>query len=279
MKSLSLKLVRSTIKMRHAPSWRVEKLNPSDDLMICLSGRGEYEIEGRPDKIHFEEGQAMLIPAYTRFRGQYAGDGELMTGIAQHFTLELFERDDLIKRMRLRDPIYLKNWDVMKPFVQLYRENAPAVHTTLAQSHQFMVLLLAFLETAFLGWKTDEGAPESKDHLSMQIMLVASQLSADPLGAGAEEALEKIPYNADYFRRAFKERIGYTPQKFRELKRMEFAANRLAAGLTVKSVAAELGFSDPYFFSRLFKRYLGDSPSTYRERPSHAHPRRRRTFQ
>ncbi len=278
MKSLSLRLVRSTIKMNHDPKWRVEKLNPTHDLVICLTGRGEYEIEGRPGTVSFEPGQAMLIPAYKRFRGRYAGDGEIMTGVAQHFTLDLFERGDLIRQMKLKDPVWLKNWDALEPMVQLYRKQAPAVHTTLSQHHQFMVFLLAYFDAAFEGWKTEENQPESQDHLSMQIMLIASRLSADPLGSGSQEALDDVPYNADYFRRAFKERIGYTPQKFRELKRMEFAANRLATGMTVKSVAAELGYTDPYFFSRLFKRYLGASPSTFIERPSQSRPPRRRTF-
>jgi transcriptional regulator GlxA family with amidase domain len=29
-------------------------------------------------------------------------------------------------------------------------------------------------------------------------------------------------------------------------------------------VAAELGFADPYFFSRTFKRHIGASPLKYR---------------
>ena len=48
---------------------------------------------------------------------------------------------------------------------------------------------------------------------------------------------------------------------------MEFAASRLGMGLTVKAVAAELGYSDPYYFSRMFKRFIGTSPSTHREKP------------
>lgn len=267
MKSLSLRLVRSTIKMQHDSAWKIDKLNPTHDLIVCLTGRGVYQIEGHSDPIHLSPGCALLIPAYKRFRGAFGGGDAAFTGIAQHFTLELFERGDLIRQMTLKNQVALDNWPTWEPLVHLYRETAPVVHTTLAQHHQFMVLLLAYLEKAFVGWRTEEAKIESQDHLSMQIMLVASRLSADPLGSGVTEALEKVPYNADYFRRAFRDRIGHTPQKFRELKRMEFAANRLAKGLTVKSVAAELGYSDPYFFSRIFKRHLGASPSNFREKP------------
>ena len=42
----------------------------------------------------------------------------------------------------------------------------------------------------------------------------------------------------------------------------------------VKRVAAELGYSDPNFFSRMFKRYIGSSPSSYRLRRGGMDPER-----
>lgn len=271
MRSLSLRLARSTIKMNHDRGWRIDKVNPVNDLLICLSGRGRYQVGEDREVVTLEAGHAMLIPAYTRFRGVHVGD-ETLVGIAQHFSLELFGRGDLIKQMTLKPVAALPDWPVLGPVLHHFRESAPTGGTTLAQHHQFMVFLLAYLEAAFLDWSAPDKTPDSQDHLSIQIMLVASRLSADPLGSGLEEALIGVPYNGDYFRRAFKERLGHTPQKFRELKRMEFAANRLGMGLSVKAVAAELGYGDPYFFSRMFKRYLGASPSKYRERPAHVRP-------
>lgn len=265
-RSLALNIARSTIKMRHDKTWRVDKVNPVHDLVVCFSGRAIYQIGDDLEEVVMEPGKAMLIPAYTRFRGAFGGSDVAYTGFAQHFSLELFGKGDMIRQMRLRHSIPLPNKPVLQPLARDYHDNAPHGGITLAQHHQFMVLLLAYLESAFVEWRPTEHTPHSQDHLTVQIMLAASRLSADPLGAVVEDALHNVPYNADYFRRAFKERLGYTPQKFRELKRMEFAAHRLGMGLSVKAVAAELGFSDPYFFSRMFKRYLGASPSTFRER-------------
>ncbi len=266
MRSLSLRLARSTIKMQHNHTWKVDKINPVHDLIICLTGRGIYRFDDTPDDVELSEGMAMLIPAYTRFRGSHAGGEVAFTGIAQHFSLELFGRGDFIQNTTLRRSARLPNWETLGPMVRLYRETAHFGSTTLSQHHQFMVLLLAFLEAAFLGWQTPEENTETQDHLSVQIMMTASRLSSDPLGAGVDELLSDIPYNQDYFRRAFKQRIGLTPQKFREMKRMEFAASRLGMGVRVKAVAAELGYTDPYYFSRQFKAFLGSSPSTYKGR-------------
>ena len=39
----------------------------------------------------------------------------------------------------------------------------------------------------------------------------------------------------------------------------------LATPLTVKQVAARVGFSGPAYFCRVFKKYCGRTPTTYRE--------------
>ncbi|WP_106746505.1 helix-turn-helix domain-containing protein [Yoonia maritima] len=263
VQAFSLKLARTAIRMHHTPSWKINKVNPDHDLVICLSGTAKYDIIG--EEILLEPGMAMLIPAYQRFRGKYAGSGEVVTGVAQHFSLELFGRGDVISKMDLNRCVRLSNWDVLEPLVRHFRNTPQGTATTLAAHHQFMVLLLAYLDDALIGWRMQSNQQQDQDQLSLQIMLTASRLAADPVGAGGlTEALAAVPYNADYFRRAFRDRIGMTPQKYRELKRMEFAVNRLGVGLSVKEVAAELGYSDPYFFSRMFKQYIGASPSRYR---------------
>ena len=272
MQSMSLRLARPTIKMDHGKAWRIDKVNPVNDLIVCLTGKAIYQIGDDDDRIELCPGQALLIPAYTRFRGMIGGSDARYTGIAQHFALELFNRGDLVKQLQLHRRVTMPDWAFNGPIVEHYRAHAPVGTTDLAQHHKFMVILLAFLETAFVSWQSPQDVPDSQDHLSVQIMRVASRLSADPVGAGIEEILARLPYNEDYFRRAFKDRIGFTPQKFRELKRMEYAASRLGMGLTVKAVAAELGYADPYYFSRMFKRFIGTSPSSYREKPDAEKP-------
>lgn len=263
--ALKLRLARSAIRMNHAPTWRINKINPVHDLVICLTGAARYEIA--PDDVTLSPGEALLIPAGQRFRGHHLS-GDSYTGVAQHFTLELFGRGDILQQMNLRRKVQLRNWQVLGPVVEHYRDTAPRDDTTLAQHHQFMVFLLSYLESAFIGWK-DQTAEDmaGQDALSLLIVLTATRLSSNPLAPDAlERALSTVPYNADYFRRAFRDRIGLTPQKFLESKRMEKAVHILGTGQTVKDTAFEVGYSDPFFFSRTFKRYIGASPSSYRLR-------------
>ena len=38
--------------------------------------------------------------------------------------------------------------------------------------------------------------------------------------------------------------------------------------MPVKKIADEVGISDPYYFSRLFRKLLGENPSDFRNRAS-----------
>nr|WP_237369145.1 AraC family transcriptional regulator [Rhizobium sp. SL42] len=264
MNALALNLTRSTIRMQHAQTWRIDKSNRVHDLVICLTGSARYEIEG--ETLSMVPGSAMLLNAETRFVG-YSTSSEPYTGIAQHFTLDLFGRLDLMGQMQLKRSVALARWDMLEKVVRHYRETAPPYSTTLQQHHMFMFLLTEFIEQAFVGWREQSvGNVANPDQLSLAIMVAASQIAADPLGEHiVRQVLDAAPYNLDYFKREFRRRVGWTPDKFQEFKRMERAMGLLAGGCTVKRAAALSGYADAYYFSRMFKRYIGVSPQGYRD--------------
>eukprot|EP01032_Pedospumella_encystans_P034804 gene34804-39349_t len=215
MQALALNLTRSTIRMEHSQTWSIDKSNRVHDLVICLSGRGVYEVEGQV--VVMEPGSAMLLTAGTRFVGRSAS-AEPYTGIAQHFTLDLFGRLDLIGQMGLALTVKLARWDMLEKVVRHFRETAPPYSTTLQQHHVFMFLLIEFIEQAFIGWREQSvGTVANPDQLSLAIMVAASQIAADPLNeAVAEQVLAAAPYNPDYFKREFRKRVGWTMDKFQE---------------------------------------------------------------
>lgn len=261
--ALSLTLTRSAIKMQHSQSWSVDKVNRVHDLIICLTGEAEYDVDG--DVVHMVPGQAMLIEAERRFRGRTLST-ELYTGVAQHFKLDVFGRIDLIGQMRLNRSVMLPRWDMLGPLVRHYRESAPLSSTDFAQHHLFMVLLIEYIEAAFLEWRQQQDVPvNNPDALSLSVMVAASQIAADPLSDDTvERVLSTVPYNPDYFRREFSRQVGLTPHKYHEFKRMERAMGLLASGRSVKQAAEFVGYQDSYYFSRMFKRYIGVSPAGYK---------------
>lgn len=74
-------------------------------------------------------------------------------------------------------------------------------------------------------------------------------------------------YSADHLRRLFKKEMGMTPNDYLTHLRIDHARRLLAlsdhGGYTIKQIALMSGFQDPYYFSRLFKKMTGSSPSEY----------------
>ena len=61
----------------------------------------------------------------------------------------------------------------------------------------------------------------------------------------------------------FKNQLGTTPTQFIHRERMQLAYRYLRdEGLSVKEVAARVGFDDPFYFSRVFKRVMHRTPAS-----------------
>lgn len=64
---------------------------------------------------------------------------------------------------------------------------------------------------------------------------------------------------------SFRDHFACPPMRYRENHRLKQAASLLlSTNLPLKEIAAQLGFADPYHFSRRFRKYTGQSPSQYR---------------
>lgn len=78
--------------------------------------------------------------------------------------------------------------------------------------------------------------------------------------------LNTLPFNTEYLKKMFKKETGLTPLQYLTNKRLENAASTLATYCgkgNISETARLCGFSDPLYFSRLFKRKYGVSPRNY----------------
>src|SRR5690606_6844081 len=82
---------------------------------------------------------------------------------------------------------------------------------------------------------------------------------------------KQLRLSHDYFARRFAATFGMSPRSWLVQQRVSHGAYRLVdTNLTISEVAAELGYDDPFLFSRQFKQVMGQSPRDYRrqrERP------------
>jgi len=74
-------------------------------------------------------------------------------------------------------------------------------------------------------------------------------------------------YSTSHFSRIFSDKTGQSPMEYFNHLKMQEACRWLdTTKLVIGEIASNIGYSDPYYFSRTFKRIMRQSPNHYRKR-------------
>ena len=86
---------------------------------------------------------------------------------------------------------------------------------------------------------------------------------ADP-ELNLDQITQQVFINSSYLRAVFKKEIGMTVTDYVTHFRMQKAKDLLGRGnIRLADIAELIGFSDPSYFSKSFKKFFGYSPSEY----------------
>lgn len=125
-------------------------------------------------------------------------------------------------------------------------------------------LVALYLREVALAWRGPGEEPAEQRRLLAARRLIEEGLDR-PLRL--EDLAAEAGLSVSQFSLLFRRRFGTSPMRYLDGLRMQ-AARRLLeqSALSVQAVAERVGFEDPLYFSRRFKRHLGSSPSAYRVR-------------
>jgi AraC family transcriptional regulator of arabinose operon len=105
--------------------------------------------------------------------------------------------------------------------------------------------------------KTDARVQAAMDHMCRH---VADPITLDSLADISGLSVSRLAH-------LFRQQAGTTPQQFLELQRITRAKQLLElTAMSVKEIAREVGYGNPFYFSLRFKRNAGVSPKGYRSR-------------
>lgn len=115
----------------------------------------------------------------------------------------------------------------------------------------------------FLGNEKKRYKP-SNDPIQQAKQLIQERFAAEEVDF--QQVAETLAMSYDNFRRRFKAQVGQSPNQYFVSVKMDRAKELLLdTDLDVKDIAVQLGFADPYYFSRVFKERTGSSPIHFRQ--------------
>lgn len=230
-------------------------------LIYCVDGGGWAEIEGK--KITVAQGQYLIIPKNMphRYGAQdlnpwsiywvhFKGSSE--EGILKELTNN--DRDAYAhlasfgqKRQKLFDDIY---------------NTLELGYSTDRLNYASMVLwnyLGTFCYPEFFNNEI------RKDEPVEVVIRYMHENSGKPIQL--REMAELVHFSQSHFSALFKKRTGYPPLDYFNHIKIQKACQYLEfTDIHVKELGYQLGFNDPFYFSRVFNKHMGESPVEYRKR-------------
>ena len=227
------------------------------ELVYCTGGSGSFRFENGAE-IHYQEGDLVVIPPYE----VHANSSD--TGFTNiHITME--------------EP----SFSYKIPFRITDRENS--FHSAFSQVKIYYMtdiknreMVLSALGDLIVGYIV---CFRSSAEFSSPVERIRNSIIhnySNPNYA-LDEFIRKLPFNYDYLRKLFKKEIGMSPLEYLTNLRMNSAEKLLTAMWTndysVTEIALMCGYEDPLYFSRVFKKHFGCSPTRFGRQDAAIHAR------
>ncbi|WP_127581978.1 AraC family transcriptional regulator [Paenibacillus koleovorans] len=248
--------VLNTFLDDYIPDWHNRKEHiHSHVLVLVTEGTLKYQLNDQ--ELTATKGDLLFIPRGTR-REAKNDSGTLHQKYAVTFQAngptELpMLRDGKPRRIRTRSFDYFK-----EKFMLLHRQTLEkrSYYETIRQGLLLELLGLACreLETAPISHRKQQLASKLEQHIISRYREAIS----------LQELAGLIDRSPNYTLTLFKEVVGQTPLEYQHRLRITTAMELLRnTRFTVAFIADHLGYYDPSYFYKMFRKYTGQSPSTY----------------
>lgn len=231
-------------------------------LFYCVQGKGYYTLDGHTFTLN--PNQYVIVPATDKPLVYWSDTEDPWSIYWVHFTsdaLQAFNRAYHI--VPEQGPQYIPHnekgiriWEEM--YENLSRSYSPEnlMNTNLCLYH----LIATFV---FSQQQNQNSSSPEKAIIRETIDYMKNNLDKT---IRIEDFADLNKYSVSHFSKLFRLTTGMSPiEYFIHLKMQKACQLLYTEDSRVKQIAALLGYDDPYYFSRLFKKYMNTSPETYRK--------------
>ncbi len=233
-------------------------------LIVCTAGQGWFEIDGRRKPLR--SNQALLVPR-DKPHAYGASQRDPWTIQWMHFTGE--DAAYYLTLLRGKSTLNIDP-DLMGKVEQLFTEAYGALAGGFSQQNIICVAQIArhILGTLFFNNKAFSPSTKASRFRNLENVLrfmkknINASLTIDKLAAQAE-------LSPPHFSRLFSQQAGIPPMEYFIHMKIQRACRFLTlTPLSVKEISSRLGYSDQYYFSRIFHKVMGIPPAIYRRNQS-----------
>ncbi len=209
-------------------------------LHIIASGTRHYRLESK--EFTLSAGTVLFIPEHTRY---ITWNDSECSGIGVSFSFT--------ENISIKENVYFNITDESGAYMSLFRRISDSI----------IVDPKAILHHTSLVYRILDHMCSELDGKEQHIKLLepALALIRDKYreNISVKEYSNACNLSESYFRRIFKEQIGMSPIKYRNALRYEKAKQMITQGFSVSEIADSLGFCDPAYLRRLFRRDTGEA--------------------
>lgn len=187
-------------------------------------------------------------------------DGEKLPGLTSAQTNAL-----IAPLLSLAGRLFHVSQEIPEQFGKLIGEHRRRdSHSQLTSRSALHILLTTLLRECN---QTDTNTEGQSAKVPIAIQKCQKEIHQNLSDPPSVERLSKIAFMSESaFRKTFLEVAGCSPHDYITRRRIQEAQHLLSAGnMSITDVAFELGFSSSQYFSTVFKRITGESPSSYQK--------------
>ncbi|WP_207534423.1 AraC family transcriptional regulator [Desertivirga arenae] len=242
--------------------YRERRKGCEDNILIyCVKGKGHYIIGDR--RFEVAANQFILLPASTRYMRYWADKEDPWTIYWVHYTGPDIEGmnnslDLDILRGPMSIPLNLKAIEIWQSIYQCL-EMGYSKDNLCNSSFCLYHLIASFI---FPDKHSSTPYENEKDFVKNTILYMKENLGKK---LNVEEMAKLNNFSNSHFSNLFRKRTGMPPMDYFIHLKMQRACQLLYKNeFKIKDLAMQLGYEDPYYFSRIFRKCMGSSPEKYR---------------